>query len=104
MELTYQDLTEEIKESLLDTFGTKLDLDLIKKVIYFDGWSDWEEAGGYFIFLAIDDTIQFTEYFNGVFGNESENNYIHFEEITESMAIDRITAMENCKYNVNDSL
>ena len=35
-----------------------VDLSIIKKIIYFDGWQTYEECGGIMIFEGIDDSIQ----------------------------------------------
>ena len=76
------------------------DLDLIKEVVYFNGWSDYEEGDGILIFKLIDDTYQMVAYGcsmlrlmsgydTAVYGEEFEP-----EEISEWEAIEEINEME----------
>lgn len=46
------------------------DITLIDEIIYFDGWTSYEECGGYLIFKGIDGSIQFAEYGTSVFSSE----------------------------------
>ena len=72
------------------------DLSLIKAIIYFDGWSDYEECGGILIFRGIDDSIQCVEYGYFVFNSSSIGDKFSFdlEDIPEWDALERIERME----------
>ena len=77
-------LTKELIDDILDMF-TGVDIELIKDVIYFDGWSSYEESGGYLIFTAVDDTIQLVDYGYSVMSDDNSNQF-HLQEITKERA------------------
>lgn len=79
--------------SVLDTFKDA-DLSLIKEILYFDGWTTYEEDGGYLIFLGIDDTIQLCEYGYCVMA-EDNTNYFNPIEITRDEMDRRILEMKS---------
>jgi len=94
--------TEEIAE--IEELFEDADISLIKSIIYFNGWSDWEESGGYLIFEGIDNSIQMCEYGYCVMA-EDNANYFKPEEITEDEADDMIDEMnkeiENCNLRIS---
>ena len=69
------------------------DVSLIKEIIYLDGWSDWEECGGYLIFLGIDDCIHYCEYGYCVMATDN-TNYFEPVEITRKVAEEMIREMD----------
>jgi hypothetical protein len=69
------------------------DVSLIKEIIYFDGWSTYEESGGYLIFKGIDDSIQLCEYGYSVMGDDN-TDYFQPVEITQQQADDMIKEMD----------
>ena len=81
---------EDLEE--IERLFEDVDLSIIKSIIYFDGWSDWEECGGYLIFLGIDDTHQLCEYGFCVMA-EDNTNYFNPREITLKQAEDMIEEM-----------
>ncbi len=86
-------LTENDIERIRDLFHEP-DISLIKSIIYFDGWSTWEEHGGLLIFRGIDDSIQLVRYGYSVM---AENNVNHWklEDITWEQALDEINELES---------
>ena len=85
-------LTADDIEDLKSLYGIGLDVSIIKAIYYFDGWSDYEEHGGYLIFQGIDDSIQFDEYGYCVYSSGPT----HFEpyEIDETRALELIAEMD----------
>jgi hypothetical protein len=71
------------------------DLSIVKEVLYFDGWSGYEECGGYLIFVGIDDTVQLCEYGYSVMAPE-EANHFSPREITEERSRELIAEMDAC--------
>lgn len=49
-----------------------VDLSIIKRIIYFDGWQTYEECGGIMIFEGIDDSIQIASYGHCVMSDTPE--------------------------------
>lgn len=77
---------EELKSWIPD-----LDLEIIKEVIYCNGWSTYEEFGHVFIFKAFDDSFQKIDYGHNVFtGNWSD----YMQEISEEQVKLEIEEME----------
>ena len=78
----------EIKELFEDA-----DISIIKTIVYFDGWSDWEECGGILVFIGIDDSIQVCHYGECVM---AEDNTDYFEpiEVTQEYADKLIEEMK----------
>jgi len=72
-------MDQHIIDQILDTF-VDVDLSIIKEVVYFDGWSTYEESGGYLIFIGIDDSIQRVEYGYCVMVSR-EDNINHFDPV-----------------------
>lgn len=54
-------LTSDEAENVLSAWEDA-DLEIIKRIIYFDGWQSYEECGGIMIFEGIDGTFQIAEY------------------------------------------
>lgn len=73
-------MTKQEEEEILSVFPDA-DLEIIKTVIFFDGWSDYEENGGYLIFIGIDDTIQTCSYGYSVMSSDN-TNYFNPQETT----------------------
>lgn len=61
------------------------DLEIISKIIYWDGWTSYEEHGGLFIFEAFDGSYQKIEYGSCVFGDPSNYATDIFEITLEEM-------------------
>lgn len=70
---------EDLKKELPD-----LDLEIVKEIIYWDGWSSYEEFGTLLIFKAFDDSYQKTDYGYNVFA--SQRFFNDFQEITKEEA------------------
>jgi hypothetical protein len=88
-----EDQLAEIEELFEDA-----DTSLIKSIIYFNGWSDWEECGGYLIFEGIDDSIQMCSYGYCVMASDN-TNYFHLTEISLDQSKVLIKEMEDA---IND--
>lgn len=67
-------LTEELKREILDVFKD-VDFSIIDHVLFFDGWSSYEENGGALIFVGIDDSIQIVEYGYSVMSVDNTNHF-----------------------------
>ena len=80
-------------EADLNEIFEKPDLSIIKSILYFDGWSDYEEFGGILIFRGIDDSIQSIEYGYSVMSSDN-TNYFTPVEISLERAIEMITEMK----------
>jgi len=89
---TENPITESEIKQIRDTFHEP-DISLIKSVIYFDGWSDWEECGGVLIFRGIDDSIQLVRYGYCVMASDN-TNYWELEEIDLETAQSEIDEIE----------
>lgn len=84
---------DEVLQEIDDLFEDA-DLTLIKEVLYFDGWSTYEESGGYLIFRAIDDSIQKAEFGYSVMAMPEDNrDLFYLEEITEEESLEYIKEM-----------
>lgn len=55
-------VSEQEREQILDLFGSTADVSIIDEILYFEGWSGYEDHAGYLIFRGIDGSIQFDEY------------------------------------------
>ena len=84
----FEDQLKEIEELFEGA-----DTSIIKSIIYFNGWSDYEECGGILIFVGIDDTIQFCSFGTCVFA-EDNTDYFEPYEITQEVADQKIKDME----------
>jgi hypothetical protein len=78
----------QITETFVDA-----DPSIIKEVLYFDGWSDYEETGGYLIFTGIDDTIQLVEYGYSVMVDDNTQYFLP-REITKDEAAELMAGMD----------
>lgn len=68
---------EEIKSWIKD-----LDSEIVKEVIYSNGWSSYEEFAQLFIFKAFDDSYQKVEYGSTVYGAWSNDiQEISFDQV-----------------------
>ena len=92
MPLIESTLTPSLVQEIKETFD-RPDFSLIKSIIYFDGWVDWEENGGILIFKAIDDTLQMVTYGYCVMSEDHSNPFI-LQEVTLSEAEFEISEME----------
>lgn len=86
------ELAQEGKEHVIDIFPDA-DLSLIKSIIYFDGWTSYEECGGILIFRAIDDTIQIVDYGYCVMATDN-TNYFDLREVSKEEAEEEIREMK----------
>ncbi len=85
------ELTKEEKASILEVFQEP-DFSLIKSIVYFDGWTSYEECGGILVFIAIDDTIQIVDYGYCVMA-EDNTNYFTMREVSSVEAEEEIREM-----------
>lgn len=69
-----------VKKEISETFDN-VDFSIIEEVLYFDGWTTYEEYGGYLIFKGIDGSIQRCDYGYCVMV-EDNTNYFRPVEIT----------------------
>jgi hypothetical protein len=88
-------LTPELAKEIQECFKDP-DLSLIKSILYFDGWSDYEECGGILVFKAIDDSIQIVDYGYCVIADDN-TNYWKLREVSEDIAKTEIEDMEKVK-------
>lgn len=95
-------MTITLQKQLQDTFHD-IDLSLIADVIYFDGWSNYEESGGIFVFKAIDDSIQIAECGNCVMSSDITSFY-PLREVSLEIAKCEIDNMNKIIENNNNSL
>ena len=77
----------------IDELFEDADLSLIKEIIYFNGWSDYEEYGGYLIFRGIDDCIHYCSYGYCVMARDN-TNYFNPVEITQEEADELMCEMD----------
>lgn len=82
---------------ILDTFP-EADLSIIKQVLYFDGWSTYEEYGGYLMFIGIDNSIQRCEYGYCVMVADNTNYFLPYD-ITAEEYYASVQCMNNAKNN-----
>lgn len=86
-------LTEQDKCELKDIFDNFDEISiLIKESIFNESWSDYEEAGGIFIFRGIDDCLYHQNWGSGWY---CKTNNIEFSEISEAEALDEIKNWNN---------
>ena len=78
--------------ALVDTFSD-VDTTIIKEVLYFDGWTSYEECGGFLIFVGVDDSIQKADYGTSVFA-EDNTQYFRPYVITREEADREIAEMK----------
>ena len=71
----------------------EVDISIIKEVIYFDSWSDYEEMSGIFIFRGIDESLQLVDFCYCVMAEDNTNRF-QPSEIDEERAIQEIKDME----------
>ncbi len=96
MNLIEKPLTIDDIERIKDLFLNP-DLSVIKSIIYFNGWSDFEEHGGILIFKGIDDSIQLVNYGYSVMSSDNIN-YWDLIDIDEEKVLEEINSMEEvCK-------
>jgi hypothetical protein len=87
-------LHPQIVHEILDIFHDA-DLTLIKEVLYFDGWSDYEENGGILVFKAIDDSIQIAHYGYSVMADDNTPHFYPLQEVTIEQANYEIQEIED---------
>jgi hypothetical protein len=92
-------IEEHHKTEILGLFEDA-DLELIEKILYFDGWSDYEESGGILVFEAIDGTIQIVDYGYWVMMSD-EHSFFPLREVTFEEAQKEIADMEKAIASVN---
>lgn len=90
--MTEQVLTSQLIKEITDCFHEP-DISLIKTVLYFDGWSDYEECGGILVFRAIDDSFQIVHYGYCVMA-EDNTNYFQLREVSATEAQLAIAEMQ----------
>lgn len=90
-------MTDKEKNEILEIF-TNPRIDLIKEVIYFDGWSSWEDCAGILIFRGIDDSLQRVNWSSCGYGSNYEFEPI---EISYEDMIEEIKEMEEAITNVS---
>lgn len=69
-----------------------VDVSIIERIIYFKGWTSYEEDGGILIFEGIDGSIQMAEYGSSVFSSERDS--FNPRDITQEEADEEIRKME----------
>lgn len=91
--LTGHQPTECELEEIKDIFDEVQDSDLalIQEIIYLDGWSDYEEAGGLLVFRGVDDCLYAESWGKSPYGSV---NRLEFEETNEIDAQELIDEME----------
>jgi hypothetical protein len=88
-------MTDKEKDEILEIFINPR-IDLIKKVIYFDGWSGYEDCAGLLIFYGIDDSIQRVTWSSSGYGSNYEFEPI---EISYENMLEEIKEMEESILN-----
>lgn len=85
-------ITKEDELDIVEIFGaTNSDLELIADIIFFEYQSGWEDFGSLLIFRAIDGTIQYIEYYEGLGNGEGQGKReFTIEEIGEDSISDLI--------------
>lgn len=85
-------IDKHTKQQIFETFEG-VDLSIVEEVLYFDGWTSYEECGGYLIFKGIDGSIQRCEYGYCVMADDNTN---HFQpvEITHEEYLECIKEMD----------
>jgi len=86
-------LTDDTKKEIIDFFADA-DLSLVKEILYFDGWSDYEECGGILVFKAVDDSIQIADYGYCVMAEDNTNRFFPLREVSLEEAQEEIKEME----------
>ena len=87
---------EQDQKYLLDQTAKifdKLDVSVIKEVLYLDGWCDWEECGGLLLFEAIDGSMQYAPYGYCVM-NEENSNPFDYTEVSPAEARRLVSDMD----------
>lgn len=85
-------VTDDTKKEITELFADA-DLSLIREILYFDGWSDYEESGGILVFRAIDDSIQIADYGYCVMAEDNTNRF-YLREVSLAEAQQEIKEME----------
>jgi hypothetical protein len=86
--------------NILEVFENP-DLSIIKKILYFNGWSTYDESEGYLIFIGVDDTIQLCQYDSNVFADDN-TNYFTPREISKREYFQCVKNMDYCIANTSD--
>lgn len=81
------DQRRQIKEVFVD-----VDFSIIESVLYFDGWSSYEECAGALIFLGIDGSLQVVHYGHCVM--VKDNNRFEPRDISREEADELIKELE----------
>lgn len=92
-------LDSHTRQQICETFvGT--DLSIIEEVLYFDGWTSYEECGGYLIFKGIDGSIQRCDYGYCVMVEDNTNHFLP-TEITHEEYLACVQEMESAAQSID---
>jgi hypothetical protein len=69
------------------------DLSLIKELVYFDGWSGYEDAFGALIFVGIDDSLQMVRYSYSCMSSDNRQ-FFEIHDVSEAEAIEEINDIQ----------
>ena len=86
------------RQQICETF-VGVDLSIIEDVLYFDGWTSYEECGGYLIFKGIDGSIQRCDYGYCVMVEDNTNHFLPVE-ITHEEYLACVQEMENAAQSI----
>jgi hypothetical protein len=87
------------KQEILDTF-MDADLSIVQEILFFDGWTSYEEHGGYLIFRGIDGSIQRCEYGHSVMDDHDTNHFCPMD-ITDEEFHASVAEMEEAAQNTD---
>lgn len=88
-------LTAKEVQDVLDTFEDA-DVSIIESILYFDGWSTYEEYGGYLVFRGIDGSIQYCKYGYCVMASDN-TNYFRPRDVSEDEWHAMVASVEEAK-------
>lgn len=86
----------EVKE----VFGEDADTSIIEKILYFSGWTSWEDSSTLLIFRGIDGSLQMDEHSSSPYN--SEPIIFSPREISQSEADDFISEMEEVRMRMKE--
>ena len=100
MQLSVRQLRKIIKEEMRHSDGAEIldiwpdaDLSIVDSVLYFDGWSSYEDAAGILIFKGIDGSIQAVEWQDSPYTSGSTRDFDP-REVTDEEALDLTSDMK----------
>lgn len=99
-----QDLTPGDKENILYWFP-HFDFSLLDKIIYADGWSNYDSGGYQLVFLGIDGSLISMYAESSPFGSSTDNlpEDYRYDETTPANALSSIISNEESKKSTEES-